>query len=147
MTVPRTYCIVETFGGPALKNSVAHGSWPEIMDHIPGTRVIQEKLRVINDAAHAEGKLQSIRDREKAVTAREDAVTAREDALNRIALQGALHKMDALRQRIDSNEADEARDPDDDELPLPPGSPMPDDGDLEAPTRAPEDQNAVEEDN
>jgi hypothetical protein len=119
MSEPRTYCIVETFGGPALKNSIAHGSWPEIMDHIPGTRVIQAKLRVINDAERAEGTLKSIRDREKAVTAREKAVKEREDAC---ALHDTLRRMDTLTQRIDSIEADEAKDPDDDILSLPPGS-------------------------
>jgi hypothetical protein len=60
-------------------------------------------------------------DREQALKMREDAVAAYE----RTFLQDAINKLDALTHRIAAIEAERAKDPDDDVLPLPPGSPCP----------------------
>jgi hypothetical protein len=108
MTAPETYAIVRTFGGPPPKHTVAHGSWLEVMEHVPDSKVIRQKLTIINDAEHAKGTLLAIRDREKAVTAREDSVKAREDAVAEAEvalLQDAIRKLDAQMQKMDSLEA------------------------------------------
>ena len=98
-------------------------------------------LALINDAAHAKETLADIRAREDSVAEREDAVAAYEDNLKQTLLHDFCSKLDALAARMDSLEARRAHDPEDDDLPLPPGSPSPstgDEGNLEAPIAPPE---------
>jgi hypothetical protein len=131
-------------------NAVFVGSRSAVMERILDSKARRQALTLINDAEHAKGQLLEIRKRVRELKAREDAVTAREEAL----LQQAIQKLDAsaneFTKRIESLEAERAHDPDDDDLPLPPGLPMPDndvpspslddDGHLQTPIAAPEDQ-------
>jgi cell division protein FtsB len=107
-------------------NAVFVGSRSAVMERILDSKARRAALTIINDAEHARGTIASIRKRERDVAAREDAVTAREEAL----LQQAIQKLDAsadtFTQRIDTLEAERAHDPDDDDLPLPPGVPTED---------------------
>jgi BMFP domain-containing protein YqiC len=146
MSEPDQFAIIPIYsdstGREAVpQNAVARGSWSAITGRIRDSKQQRQLLTLINDAEHAKGTLQAIREREADVTAREDAVSAIEDEIKRNLLADALTKIDRLVKRIDELEAQRAHDPDDDELPLPPG--ISDDGPLEAPIKPPEiqDQN------
>ena|SRR5258707_10882530 len=139
---PDRFAIVPIYsdstGSAAIpQNAVAHGSWSAITGRIRDTKQQRQLLTMINDAEHAKGTLQAIRERERAVAEREDAVKADVAIFREELLQDFVSKIDALTRRMDSLEAERAHDPDDDELPTPPGSPMPDDGELESPKASP----------
>jgi hypothetical protein len=87
---------------------IGQGAWGSICDHIPDSHTIRQKLTIINDAAHAEGKLLEIRRRERDIVAREDSVKAREDAVaeaEAAMLQDAISKLDDRARKMDSEEA------------------------------------------
>jgi hypothetical protein len=134
----------DSFGNGAVpQDAVFVGSRSAVMERIVDSRARRDALSLINDAAHAKGELKGIRERERAVAAREEAVQKREDAQTARELHDALRKLDATVARFDAFEAERTKDPEDDLLPLPPGSLMPDDGELESPKAAPpEDPNA-----
>jgi hypothetical protein len=118
-------------------NAVFVGSRSAVMERILDSRERRICLNLVNDAAHAKDTLKSIRAREDSVATREQAVQAREDALNSSLLADTIAKLDALAARMDAIEEELAHDPEDDELPLPPGASadptlLPDDGELEA---------------
>jgi hypothetical protein len=97
------------------------GSESVLMQRVIDSRARRSALTILNDAEHAKGQLHSIRQREHDVAARERAVQAREDAMAERELLDALHKFDSTLARFDAYEAKVTHDPDDDELPLPPG--------------------------
>jgi hypothetical protein len=139
MPEPDRFCIIPVYadstGSAAIpQNAVAHGSWSAITGRIRDSKQQRQLLTLINDAEHAKGTLQSIREREQAVAQREADVQAREDELNRLMLADAVRKLDATAARFDAFEAEMAKDPDDDELTFPPG--MHDEGDLQSPKAA-----------
>jgi septal ring factor EnvC (AmiA/AmiB activator) len=109
---------------------IAHGSLPDCMEHIPDSRVVRQKLQIINDAAVVERRLRTekakLAEREADLATREEDVAMFREEL----LQDFVSKLDTLAARIDAMEQERAKDPDDDELPSPPGSQ--DDGDLQA---------------
>jgi hypothetical protein len=87
---------------------IAHGTLPEVTAQIPDSKVIKQKLTIINDAAHAESKLLAIRDRERAVASREDSVKRREDAVaeaEAALLMDSIRKLDQQVSRMDAQEA------------------------------------------
>jgi hypothetical protein len=105
----------------APQNAMFVGSQSAVMERILDSKARRTALSIINDAEHAKGTLQAIRDREAAVSKREASVQAREDAMAARELQDALRKFDTTLARFDEYEAKVTHDPDDDDLPLPPG--------------------------
>src|SRR6476659_3900950 len=139
MSEPDRFAIIPIYsdsaGSAAIpQNAVAHGSWSAITGRIRDSKQQRQLLTIINDAEHAQGTLQAIRERERDVAAREDAVSTYEDDVRHSLLADFIGKLDALAARVDSLEAERAKDPDDDLLPLPPGN---DDGHLQAPIAPP----------
>lgn len=138
MTQPRDYnrfAVVPIYADStgreaAPQNALFVGSQSAVMERILDSRARRTALSIINDAEHAKGTLHSIRQRERDVADREEAVKKREDAQTARELQDAMRKFDTTLARFDIYEAELNHDPDDDELPLPPGSG--DDGELEA---------------
>jgi hypothetical protein len=110
-------------------NAVIHGSWPEIMEHVPDSRVIRQKIKILNDAAMVESRLnekrEALRHREDAVSAREDAVAADHAGFNHDLADEILRRITDLEVRFAQLEAKRNHDPDDDLLPSPPGDPGP----------------------
>ena len=89
MTAPNEFerfAIVRLNGGAVPDGAVFHGSWSEVMEHVPSSKVIQQKLKIINDAAHAESRLQSIRDREAALRQGEAQLKADHAGFNHVSL-------------------------------------------------------------
>ena len=147
MTAPNEFerfAIVRLNGGAVPDGAVFHGSWPEVMEHIPSSKVIKQKLKIINDAARAESRLQSIRDREAALRQGEAQLKADHAGFNHDVIGELARRINELEVRLAQHEAAKARGPDDD-MPPPPGEPSPpflharpdpgaalaDDGDLE----------------
>ena len=147
---PDRFAIVPIYsdsaGSAAIpQNAVAHGSWSAITGRIRDSKQQRQLLTLINDAEHARGTLQAIRERERDVAVREDAVANMEDDIVHSLLADFIGKIDALAARMDSLEAERAKDPDDDLLPSPPGiasgevgGNSNDDGHLQAPIEAPD---------
>jgi hypothetical protein len=138
---PDLFAIIPVYGDSAghvvvPKNAAATGSWSAVMERILDSRTRKEALTLLNDAAHATGRLESIRELERSLKVREDAIAEHEESVTRTMLQQAIHKMDALSRRMDAIETERAKDPDDDILPRSPG--IHDEGELE-PKDAPED--------
>jgi BMFP domain-containing protein YqiC len=111
-----------------------------VQERILSSKERMRDIAIINDAAHAKGTLQSIKERERAVAAREDAVQAREDEITSSLLADAISKIEALTARIDALEAEANKNPDEDILAEPPSSPgtppgaQPGDGELQTPS-------------
>lgn len=90
------------------KNAVCTGTMHAVMRHVRDSKAQRQDIAIINDAAHAEGKLLEIRRRERVVDRREAAVQAREDAVTEAEaamLQDAIAKLDDRAKRINSLEA------------------------------------------
>ena len=142
MTAPpgehERFAIIRVSGGAVPDGAVFHGSWPEVMEHIPSSKVIKQKLKIINDAAHAEGRLQSISDREVAVR-KAEAQRKADDAENDHALQEMGRRVTELEmqaaklapilQQFQQFQTQQQQN----DMPPPPGEAMADDGDLETP--------------
>jgi hypothetical protein len=127
MTAPNEFerfAIVRLNGGAVPDGAVFHGSWSEVMEHVPSSKVIQQKLKIINDAAHAESRLQSIRDREAALRQGEAQLKADHAGFNHDVIGALSRRINELEVRLAQHEAAKARGPDDD-MPPPPGEPSP----------------------
>jgi hypothetical protein len=103
------------------ENAVMHGDWCTVTGRIRDSRQQRQMLTLINDAEHAKSTLKAIRAREDSLKAAEDSFATDVDIFRDEQVQDFINKLDALTHRMDSIEADEAKDPDDETLSLPPG--------------------------
>jgi hypothetical protein len=101
-------------------NAVFVGSRSSVMERILDSRTRKACLELLNDAAHAEGRLESIREREQAVAAREDSLGKMEESVTRTLLEDVNRKLDSLVARMDSLEAEEKAN-NEEPITLPPG--------------------------
>lgn len=114
-----------------LREAAFIGSRNSVLERIHGSRARNDSLRLINDAEHARGTLQSIRQREQDVAKRERAVQSREDAVAERELADAIRKMDATAARFDAYDHEQQANSEENQLTLPPG--QEDDGELQTP--------------
>jgi hypothetical protein len=136
MTQPETGTFTLVRHRPGGSEIVASGPDSVVMPYIKDSKAQREDLRVSNEAGKVRRAQAQLKAERAAFEAEQadfqvyaDSVAADRDAI----LQDFIDKLDALAARMDSFEAERAKDPDDEMLPLPPGSPSPDDGELESP--------------
>jgi hypothetical protein len=116
------------------QNALFVGSQSAVMERILDSKARREALTLINDADKVRKEKAALRADRAEFEADKAAFAADVDAVHEVLLNEFVSKLDALAARMDSLEAERARDPEDDELPLPPGSPAPgDSGELETP--------------
>jgi hypothetical protein len=112
-------------------DAIMTGSMSAVMARIKDTKQMREDIRISNEADLVRrAKADLNRDR-AAFKADQAAFEAEVEQINEVLLHEFFHKLDALTARLDAYEAERNHDPDDDELPLPPGISA-DDGDLQA---------------
>lgn len=108
-------------------DAVAHGSWSDVSQHIPSSTVLREKLQIINDAAITEFRLNHRLDdicrREDVLTKAEAKLKADHAGFNHNLADELYRRVTDLEVRLAQLESKRAHDPDDDELPSPPGDP------------------------
>ena len=134
------------------ENAIMVGSQSAVMEHVIDSNARNDAVKLVKDAAKALGTIESIEEREQSVTEREDSVRSQ-------LMHDFIGQLDALAQRIDSLEVEQAEqaklaayDPEDDLLPSPPVTtahgdappetrpdlPVGDDGELTSPVTVPE---------
>jgi hypothetical protein len=128
-------------------NAICHGSRSMIMERVLDSSTRRAALDLLNDAAIAywdKERVNQLEARETGVKMREDAIRTRDDAHTIAMLTHAVKTLDALSARLDALEAELNKDPDEDVLSEPPtpppGTGLPDDGDLQALKESPEEQ-------
>jgi hypothetical protein len=122
-------------------DTVCVGSYNAVMERVFDTKQRREALTLKNDAEHARGTLQAMREEKRAIAARADAVAQAEDLIRQL-----CDAVNTLTARIDSFEEEqraqaeaEERARNEEPITLPPGAdpdpdnrPIADEGELQA---------------
>jgi hypothetical protein len=111
-------------------DAIMTGDMSAVMARIKDSKQMREDLRVSNEASRVRKDMARLQ-RDRAAFEAERADAADEEATRQELMLDFIGKLDALAHRMDALEAAAAHDPEDDELPSPPGSLLPDEGDLE----------------
>jgi hypothetical protein len=150
MTEPRPadkFAIVPIYAdssGSEVKfpNAIMTGDMSAVMARVKDSKQMREDLRISNEADQVRRDKAALKVREDALRADEANFSAAVESVQDALISQFSAKVDALAARMDAIEAERSRDPDDDLLPSPPGtpvspgSPVPDDGNLQSPIAA-----------
>jgi hypothetical protein len=150
---PDKFAIVPLFSdstGAEVKfpGAIMTGDMSAVMARVKDSRQMREDLRISNEADKVRRAQAALRADQAAFEEEQASFTAEVEAVKEVLLNEFVGKLDALAARMDAYEAELARDPDDDELPLPPDTVSPsagDDGELQAshpPSRDPGEEDA-----
>src|SRR6476620_5766301 len=127
MSEPDRFAIVPIFADNAgcevkFPGAIMTGSMSAVMARIKDSKQMREDLRTSNEADQVRRDKADLRQRERDLATREDSFQEDVETFKHAALQDFIQKLDALAARVDTMEQERAHDPDDDELPLPPGN-------------------------
>lgn len=128
MTAPNKFAIVPIHcdsSGAEVKfpGAIMTGDMSAVMARIKDSRQMREDLRISNEADEVRREKQRLLMMHRALREREAAYanSVAAKSITTALVQDFIGKLDALTARMDSLEAERNHDPDDDELPLPPG--------------------------